>query len=74
MKKLVLILAVVVMCFAANAQVAKKETKKVAPKTEQTALKEHKCTPACKNGKHVYAHGEKGHKCTKDCKKENKKK
>lgn len=32
-------------------------------------LKEHVCTAACKNGKHVYAHGEKGHVCTKACKK-----
>lgn len=70
MKKLVLLLAVVVICFAANAQTTKKEEKKETPKTEQTKLKEHKCTSACKNGKHVYAHGEKGHKCTKECKKE----
>ncbi len=32
-------------------------------------LKEHKCTDACKNGKHMYAHGEKGHVCGKACKK-----
>jgi hypothetical protein len=32
-------------------------------------MKEHVCTDACKNGKHVYAHGEKGHTCTKACKK-----
>ena len=32
-------------------------------------MKEHKCTSACKNGHHVYAHGEKGHVCTKACKK-----
>ncbi len=35
-------------------------------------LKEHKCTAACKDGKHMYAHGEKGHTCTKACKKMNK--
>ena len=33
-------------------------------KMEDTNTKEHVCTPACKDGKHVYAHGEKGHKCT----------
>jgi hypothetical protein len=33
------------------------------------ALKKHHCTAACKNGKHVYAHGEKGHVCTAECKK-----
>jgi hypothetical protein len=43
------------------AQDAKQDTK--------MELKEHKCTSACKNGKHVYAHGEKGHVCTKECKK-----
>lgn len=32
-------------------------------------MKEHVCTAACKDGKHVYAHGEKGHVCTEDCKK-----
>ena len=32
-------------------------------------LKEHKCTAGCKDGKHVYAHGEKGHVCTKACEK-----
>lgn len=31
--------------------------------------KEHACTAACKDGKHMYAHGEKGHTCTKACKK-----
>ncbi len=29
----------------------------------------HVCTAACKDGKHVYAHGEKGHVCTDACKK-----
>ena len=32
-------------------------------------LKEHVCTKACKDGNHVYAHGEKGHVCTEECKK-----
>ena len=41
----------------------KKDTKKEMP------LKEHKCTAACKNGKHAYAHGEKGHVCGSECKK-----
>ena len=35
---------------------------------QKMALKEHVCTPACQNGKHVYKHGEKGHVCTKECK------
>jgi hypothetical protein len=31
-------------------------------------LKDHVCTDACKNGNHVYVHGEKGHACTDACK------
>ncbi len=47
-----------------------------APKTMDKAAdkkmadmntKEHVCTAACKDGKHVYAHGEKGHTCTAAC-------
>jgi hypothetical protein len=36
--------------------------------TTTGALKDHVCTDACKNGNHVYAHGEKGHECTDACK------
>jgi len=36
---------------------------------QKMELKEHHCTSACKDGKHMYAHGEKGHVCTKACKK-----
>jgi hypothetical protein len=36
--------------------------------TNTIALKDHVCTDACKNGNHVYAHGEKGHTCTEACK------
>ena len=38
-------------------------------KDTKMEMKEHKCTAACKDGKHMYAHGEKGHVCTKACKK-----
>ena len=44
------------------------------PATDSTAnaatvaLKNHVCTDACKDGAHVYAHGEKGHVCTEACK------
>lgn len=37
----------------------------------QNKLKKHHCTEACANGKHMYAHGEKGHVCGDDCKKMN---
>jgi hypothetical protein len=36
-------------------------------------LIEHVCTAACKDGKHMYAHGEKGHVCGPECKKSMKK-
>ena len=36
--------------------------------TSTTDLKDHVCTSACKDGKCVYAHGEKGHVCTDTCK------
>lgn len=44
------------------------------PSTDSTgnattvSLKDHVCTDACKNGNHVYVHGEKGHTCTDACK------
>ncbi len=36
--------------------------------TTTAVLKDHVCTDACKEGSHVYAHGEKGHTCTDACK------
>lgn len=35
---------------------------------EMASEKEHVCTDKCKDGNHVYAHGEKGHTCTAECK------
>lgn len=67
MKKLIWLLAIAFMFYMANAQTVKKEQKQEKPRMEQKALKDHKCTAACKDGKHVYAHGEKGHKCSKEC-------
>jgi hypothetical protein len=69
MKKLMLVVAIVGIAFAANAQTTKKESKKQKAKTEQMAMKDHVCTDKCKDGKHVYAHGEKGHVCGEECKK-----
>ena len=53
--------------YAQTEKADKKETKE----TKKTEMKEkdHVCTTACKDGKHVYAHGEKGHVCTDACKK-----
>ena len=75
MKKLMLVIAISGLTLALNAQNDKKETKKADAKTEKAAktampeMKEHVCTAACKDGKHMYAHGEKGHTCTEACKK-----
>ncbi len=52
---------------------AKPATPTTSPKpTTETApvvMKDHVCTVACKDGAHVYAHGEKGHTCGDACKK-----
>ena len=66
MKKLFLSVAVIGMFAVMSAQTTQTTTTK---STAKPALKEHVCTAACKDGKHVYAHGEKGHTCTEACKK-----
>ena len=68
-----MIAVIVGISFAANAQVSKQEDKKEKTEMKQAKLKDHVCTAACKEGKHVYAHGEKGHVCGDDCKKAMKK-
>jgi len=65
--KMILAALMIAVCF--NAPVMAQDNKMA----KETKLKEHKCTSACKNGKHVYAHGEKGHTCTAACKKTEKK-
>jgi len=67
MKKLFLSAAVIGMFALLSAQTT--QTTEMKQSTNKPALKEHVCTAACKNGKHVYAHGEKGHVCTAECKK-----
>ncbi|MBK6859170.1 MAG: hypothetical protein IPK91_12245 [Saprospiraceae bacterium] len=42
---------------------------KPTAETAPVAMKDHVCTVACKDGAHVYAHGEKGHTCGEACKK-----
>ena len=49
---------------------AKQESKTGSATSETADLKDHVCTDACKEGNHVYAHGEKGHTCTDACKTE----
>ena len=66
MKKLILAFAMILsISISVSAQSTSKDAKNDKQKTE---LKAHVCTDACKNGKHVLAHGEKGHVCTKECK------
>jgi predicted component of type VI protein secretion system len=43
------------------------DAKKMDSKMADMNTKDHVCTAACKDGKHVYAHGEKGHTCTAAC-------
>lgn len=56
--------------FAQDSKMDKKMDSKMDKKMDnKMAMKDHKCTAACKDGKHVYVHGEKGHVCTDACKK-----
>ncbi len=54
-----LVLSITGFAVATIAQGDKKEKKKDNFKTEKTKITEHVCTSACKDGKHMYAHGEK---------------
>jgi hypothetical protein len=67
-KTALLALSLSCLTFAVHSQ-DKQPKKKKKQKTEQMQMKDHVCTNACKNGQHVYAHGEKGHVCTDACKK-----
>jgi hypothetical protein len=53
------VLITVISGASVNAQATQKKAKVI----------KHHCTAACVNGKHLYAHGEKGHVCTAECKK-----
>jgi hypothetical protein len=65
MKKAILIIALFTgLAFTVNAQSATTKAKKEKKTME---MKDHSCTSACADGKHVYAHGEKGHACTDAC-------
>ena len=67
MKNLIAAIAIVVgISFTANAQTSTKEEMKQDKKME---MKDHVCSTSCKDGQHMYAHGEKGHTCGDECKK-----
>ncbi len=40
---------------------------KAAESAKAFAVKAHACIADCKDGNHVYAHGDLGHSCTDDC-------
>lgn len=46
---------------------AKPADNSAAKHAEPMAEKEHVCADKCKEGNHLYAHGEKGHACTAEC-------
>lgn len=76
MKSLLMIPAMLLFLGTASAQdktapptkPAKTEKAEAKP-AKAEMMKEHACTAACKDGKHMYAHGEKGHACSEECKK-----
>lgn len=58
---------------------AETETKTPAPQKVDPGMKEstrgefkvHSCTENCKDGQHVFVHGEDGHTCSEECMKTN---
>jgi hypothetical protein len=71
MNKLLLSTMVTIFVLSTNAQSTQTTMTAQPVKKEagKPVLKDHVCTAACKDGKQVYAHGEKGHVCTAACKK-----
>lgn len=69
MKKVLSLVAAAAIFFTVACSNSKKEDKAKTeePAKTEMAEKEHVCTDKCKDGNHVYAHGEKGHVCTAEC-------
>lgn len=77
MKKLLSLFAITTALFFAACSNDKKDDKTKAEGTDkiETGVKEspkatlaaHVCTAECKDGNHVYAHGEEGHTCSEAC-------
>ncbi|MBK9058788.1 MAG: hypothetical protein IPL81_02515 [Flavobacteriales bacterium] len=61
-----LMISITALCLG-NATAQNTSTTEMKPAMEQALLKDHVCTDACKDGNHVYAHGEKGHACSAEC-------
>lgn len=68
MEKILLILGVMIFAVAVYAQNATAKPEK-SKQSKEMGMKDHLCTSTCKDGKHLYAHGEKGHVCGEECKK-----
>jgi len=72
MKHLTILLVLVFAALSFSLAQDKKADPQKSPKNVKKAmvmqLKDHVCTDACKEGKHVFKHGEKGHVCTSECK------
>lgn len=64
---LIVVITVGVMAVSLARPLPVQGPKKDSTATQTMTPKAHVCTAACKNGKHMYAHGEKGHLCTKNC-------
>ena len=73
MKKILSLVIIILFAISVHAQTsdAKMQDKKMSSKEMKSKdampLKDHVCTSACMDGKHAYAHGEKGHTCTAEC-------
>lgn len=66
------ILVFAAISFTACSENKKAKEAKAPEKTEETkpamaAEKDHVCADKCKEGNHVYAHGEKEHTCSEEC-------
>ncbi len=71
MKKLSIILALFVgfsvTTLAQEKVTTNTKTEEYEMANEKMPMKDHVCTKDCKDGKHLYKHGEKGHKCSEAC-------
>lgn len=76
MKKILTVMAAAALFLSVACNNEKKDDKAKTnepAKTDMTGkedpakLADHVCTDKCKDGNHVYAHGEKGHVCTAKC-------
>jgi hypothetical protein len=80
MKRIIPFLALAAGLFLASCNNDKKDDKaktddpgkieNTVKETPKTTLAAHVCTDQCKEGNHLYAHGEEGHTCSEACMKD----